>query len=108
MFMCLKRAWQALDVKGQKLIVIPAGWYEIESVPNPYRPRGRWLMVKGTLCGASELYWRQGIHDAETDQTDSEVLITDDLPAGAVLVGANQIMPYTKPDGFDRAYMFGD
>lgn len=99
MFMCLKRTWHAIDARGpHAIILIPAGWYEVERVKNPYSPKGHWLVVKGTMCGAAEGSWRQWANTAKVNWLNFEVLITECLPADAVLADITQIIPYTEDD----------
>lgn len=39
---------------------VMGGVYELERAPNPYGfTQNPWLMIKGTLIGAPEPYWRQ-------------------------------------------------
>lgn len=61
MFLVLKRDWEALNATGQKLVkaIIPAGRHEVERIPNPFGHNNSWLVLKGTLIGASEGSWRE-------------------------------------------------
>ena len=62
MFMTLKRDHGALDAAGgrNKRVTILMGRYEIERIPNPLFNNGTfWLVLKGTLVGATEGSWRQ-------------------------------------------------
>ena len=66
MYLVLKRDWEALDASkpevGDRQAVIPRGRHEIERVPNPYAAKGflaPWLVLKGTLIGGTEGFWRQ-------------------------------------------------
>jgi len=85
--MCLKRNWEAFDVTAgnRRDTFIPIGWYEVERIKNPFDFEGCWLVIKGTLIGASEGSWRQWINDGEIDWENYEVVITDTLPEGVVL-----------------------
>ena len=61
MFLILKRDWEAVDATtGQRVKTsISAGKHEIELVKNPLGFDAPWLVLKGTLIGASEVSWRQ-------------------------------------------------
>ena len=59
MFMTLKRSRSAFDgsQKG-KTVTIPEGRHEIEGVGNPFGDKTKWLVLKGTLIGGAEDFWR--------------------------------------------------
>ncbi|MCX6713088.1 MAG: hypothetical protein NTY66_02690 [Candidatus Vogelbacteria bacterium] len=61
--MTLKRDWPALEFLGgdkAKDVVIPAGRHEVERITNPLGYLDApWLVLKGTMIGASEGSWRQ-------------------------------------------------
>lgn len=62
MTVTLKRPWEAIDgskPKGQGTTKIPAGTHEVERIPCPHGYDCNWLVLKGTLIGASEGSWRQ-------------------------------------------------
>ena len=62
MKMILKRNWHALDAskpRKEDHVIIPMGEHEIERIPNPRGYPGFWLVLKSTLIGASEGFWRQ-------------------------------------------------
>ncbi len=61
MQLVLKRDWEAFDVSSGaiKSATIPQGTHEVERIPNPVRSSGYWLVLKGTLIGASEKSWEQ-------------------------------------------------
>ncbi len=54
-----KREWPLDDVSGGVLesVLLPAGTYELESIPAPGSDEGRWLKVKGTTLGWPEHRW---------------------------------------------------
>lgn len=60
MRLVLKRDWEVLDgsEKG-KAVVISQGCHEIERIPCPNGHPCFWLVLKGTLIGASEGSWRE-------------------------------------------------
>lgn len=60
MRMTLLREWLAMDGKnGRAQALLQAGLFEVERVPNPRIPGGPdWLVIKGTLTGATEEFWR--------------------------------------------------
>jgi hypothetical protein len=71
----------------------------VERIPNPYYDNGTfWLVLKGTMVGASEGSWRQWIHTGELvsnpdspnfgkpiDWGNSEVVIKEDQAAQSAL-----------------------
>jgi len=61
MTLILKRDWEAINAsRGESpRTKIPAGRHEVERIPNPFGHGGAWLVLKGTLIGASEGSWRQ-------------------------------------------------
>ena len=63
MLLILKREWEAIDAsqgdKRSAYTTIPPGEHEVERIPNPRGYAGNWLVLKGTLIGASEASWRQ-------------------------------------------------
>jgi len=64
MKLLLLRNWWAINANSAYLqftsIKIRAGIYEIERISNPLFHNGKsWLVLKGTMIGASECYWRQ-------------------------------------------------
>jgi len=65
-----------MDASGRdKWAIIPAGRHEIERVPNPDgKINTPWLVLKGTLIGASEPFWRS-LEGRECD--DREVIIQE-------------------------------
>jgi hypothetical protein len=45
---------------------IPEGRHEVERIPNPYRHNGShgdWIVLKGTLIGATEESWREWVRN---------------------------------------------
>lgn len=75
MQMILKREWDAIDATNlpeRILTKIPAGTHEIEKIPNPAGYSGNWLVLKGTLIGASEGSWRQWAPGQMNDAPDHE------------------------------------
>ncbi|MFH1089209.1 MAG: hypothetical protein V1716_02180 [Candidatus Uhrbacteria bacterium] len=89
MFMCLNRNWEAIDATAgnHQDTIIPIGWYEIEKIKNPFGFKGYWLVIKGTLIGASEGSWLQCNDEDKTGwgRRDFQVVITDTLPEGVML-----------------------
>jgi len=60
MQLILKRDWKvcnALDLTD--LPTISIGTHEVERIKNPLGYPGYWIVLKGTLIGASEGSWRQ-------------------------------------------------
>jgi hypothetical protein len=55
------------------------------------------------MYGASEGFWRQWKNVAETDWYEFEVVITDELPAGAELTDSSNIGPGQTVDETDEA-----
>jgi hypothetical protein len=63
MYLILKRDWEVIDASkvldDDRRAVIKAGRYEVERIPNPLGHKGTfWLVLKGTLIGATEGWWR--------------------------------------------------
>lgn len=57
----LRLDWEAKDASkptGQDDTVIPAGTHEIERIRHPRGLDCNWLVLKGTLIGASEGHFR--------------------------------------------------
>ncbi len=57
MFLVLKQDWDVLDAtkeKGSRKTTILAGRHEIERIANPCGHDAVWLVLKGTLIGATE------------------------------------------------------
>lgn len=95
MYTKLKTGTQALDGSGEhKAVFIPAGWYEVERVANPFGHEVAWLVVKGTTYGAIETFWRYCVVDEGKDW----VIFTDDLPDGAALADPSKIGRAQKND----------
>lgn len=60
MQLIVKREWKAIDgLDKNKTHIIPIGTHEVERIPNPLGYPGYWIVLKGTLIGASEGSWRQ-------------------------------------------------
>jgi hypothetical protein len=65
MRLVLKRDWDVIDAahlkhSARRNAVIPKGVHEVERIPNPLgHPGAPWLVLKGTLIGATEGSWRQ-------------------------------------------------
>lgn len=62
MLLILKRDWAVNDAsKGEeRKTTIPSGQHEVERIDNPLGyPDAPWLVLKGTLIGATEGFWRQ-------------------------------------------------
>jgi hypothetical protein len=95
MQMILKREWEAIDASDRAKHVIaniPAGTHEMERIPNPFFKNNTfWLVLKGTMIGASEGSWRQWINDGSLvtnpdnpnfgkpiDWGEDEIVIRDD------------------------------
>jgi RimJ/RimL family protein N-acetyltransferase len=75
MKLIVKRNWNGCD--GADLNnrpIISIGIHEVERIPNPYGYSGYWIVLKGTLIGASEGFWRQW-EGKEWD--DFEVILKD-------------------------------
>lgn len=71
MFIKLERSWHVLDGSTQGGTgLILAGEHEIERVPAPSGQGGHWLVLKGTLIGAAEVYWRDQRNAIITDDPD--------------------------------------
>ena len=60
MWLVLKRSWEVRDYSQKPAgpATIPAGRHEIERIPNPSGAQGYALVLKGTLVGAAEGFWR--------------------------------------------------
>lgn len=63
MFLITKREWKVRDAGNYIDIIISIGRHEIEKVVNPFGYNGYWLVLKGTLIGATELSWKQWEED---------------------------------------------
>lgn len=77
MQLVLRRNWEAIDGSKEGAdakTVIPAGTHEVERVPCPLGYPCNWLVLKGTLIGASEGSWRQWDH---TTNDDFKVTVVD-------------------------------
>jgi len=63
MQMIVKREWPAYDASTlpPEHMFIPEGTHEIERIPGPVTGEGFWLVLKGTLIGAAEGFWRDWI-----------------------------------------------
>lgn len=48
----------ASNGEKNKTAIIPPGRHEIQRIPNPYGYPSPWLVLKGTLIGAAEDFWR--------------------------------------------------
>jgi len=62
MILVSKRNWEVHDgskASGNDDAIVPPGRHEIERVPNPFGFEAPWLVLKGTLIGATEGFWRQ-------------------------------------------------
>lgn len=62
MFLVLKRTWEAIDASKEtgeeRKTPIPPGRHEVERIDNPLGHNAPWLVLKGTLIGAAEGFWR--------------------------------------------------
>lgn len=75
MQLIVKRDWKALDAsKLNNRLIISIGVHEVERIKNPFGYSGYWIVLKGTLIGASEKSWRQW-EDKEWDEF--EVILKD-------------------------------
>jgi hypothetical protein len=58
-FLTLKRVWEVLDgSKPGTKTTIPPGRHEFVRVKNPFGHKAPWLVLKDTLIGATEGFWR--------------------------------------------------
>lgn len=58
-FLTLKRTWEVADgAKPGTTTTIGPGRHEFVKVPNPRGHKAPWLVLKGTLIGACEGFWR--------------------------------------------------
>lgn len=61
-WLTVHRIWEisiATSEGNKDAYILQPGTYEIERVVNPLGHGGYWLVLKGTLIGASEQFWRQ-------------------------------------------------
>ena len=63
MYLRINRHFNLLDgaaPKKHNVVIIPPGWYELELIQNPHGWPAPWLVIKGTLFGATEksLRWQ--------------------------------------------------
>lgn len=54
-----KRKWRLTDGATDKHVIIDPGQYELERIRCPLGYDYDWLILKGTLIGAAEVWWRQ-------------------------------------------------
>jgi hypothetical protein len=61
MKLVIRRDWKVLDGSGHgRHAIIPAGTYEVERISDPLNVTGdSWIVLKGTLIGAAEPFWKQ-------------------------------------------------
>src|SRR5215207_1010530 len=76
MFLVLRRDWAITNGATHQPATIPAGEHAVERVRNPFGHAAPWLVLKGTLIGACEGFWR----DWEQDDGEFRVRIAYDLP----------------------------
>lgn len=75
MKLTVKRNWEAYDGSNSKnRLIISIGTHEVERIKNPLGYSGNWIVLKGTLIGASEESWRQW----EGDKWDNFEVILED------------------------------
>jgi hypothetical protein len=90
MVLVLKCDWEANDgtAKGKKAIV-HAGRHEVERVPNPFgHKEAPWLVLKGTLIGATEAFWRDW---GSPDWGDNQIIVEDDPAPAPTLPDPNPV-----------------
>jgi hypothetical protein len=58
MHLILKRDWKVGDGRDGSSAVIPVGRHEVERVRCPLGHDCNWLVLKGTLIGGAEGFWR--------------------------------------------------
>ena len=69
--MTLKRVWPAFDAKNNmtETTTIGIGKHEMERIPNPLGYKNApWLVLKGTLIGATESSWRQWTKNSDNPE----------------------------------------
>ncbi len=68
--MTLKKDWPATDAKNNiSATTISIGRHEMERIPNPLGHKDApWLVLKGTLIGATEGSWRQWTKDSKNPE----------------------------------------
>jgi hypothetical protein len=59
MQLIVKREWRACNASNLTDSTISIGTHDVERIKNPFSYPGYWIVLKGTLIGASEKSWRQ-------------------------------------------------
>jgi hypothetical protein len=63
-FLTLKRTWKVLDgANPGNIAIMPPGRHRFVRVQNPFGHDAPWLVLKGTLIGAAEGFWRDWQND---------------------------------------------
>lgn len=74
MQLIVKRDWKVFDGSNLTESIISIGTHEVERIKNPLGYSGYWIVLKGTLIGASEKSWRQW---EDVEWADFEVILKD-------------------------------
>lgn len=72
----LRRTWIMFDgSKKYREVTLGSGEFELERIPCPTGHDCNWLVVKGTLIGASENFWRD--NPPEIDEESGKKIVDD-------------------------------